>query len=64
MERSSLEGGGKRKRRFADIPNRRESFPDRQTLPVTMSFRLLLFGVDNPADCLICAQISRLCLRG
>jgi len=45
--------------RCTELPSRGETFSHRQTLPVTIGFSLLLFGLCDPADCLVCTQSSR-----
>jgi hypothetical protein len=53
IDRNPLESGGKGIGGFAGIPDRRESFPDREALPVEMCFRFLLLGTCDSANCLI-----------
>jgi hypothetical protein len=56
MERNSVEGISKRVGSFGDIPDSRKSSANRQTLPITKCFGLLLFGICGPSNCPLHAQ--------
>src|SRR5436309_219681 len=56
----SLKSGSEGIGRFADIPNGTESISNGQTLPVAVHFYLLLlFGICDPGNGLICAHDAR-----
>jgi hypothetical protein len=63
IDRNSLESGSEGIGRFTGIPNGREPVSNGQTLPVAISFRLLLFEVCDPANCLVRAHDSVTCWR-
>jgi hypothetical protein len=46
----SLESSGEGEGGFTDIPNSREPVSNRQTVPVAIRFRLLLFGICDLTD--------------
>jgi hypothetical protein len=54
--RDSLKGGGESVSSGAGIPDRGEPVADGETLPVKDGFGLLLFGVDDSANCFLRAH--------
>src|ERR1035438_5924897 len=53
MSRLSFESGGEGVGGFTCIPDSRETFTYRETLPVAISLGLLLLRISHPADCFI-----------
>jgi hypothetical protein len=53
MEWGSFESGSKGIGSFTGIPNSRETFSNREALPVAISLSLLLLRIGHSADCLI-----------